>query len=654
MLFIQPDFDKDMARVQEILQRDYSNCYEPEYAKLQARPSNRPILSTERSLGSVVKLLTPNQEYTKEHCQFICGIPNHILSIVFAIKRFYKPEWGSDWQSHFSVDIVNGARGHELKLDGRKLAGSYLRVGHDTNGSWRTYKLRQDFTSADKVQMEDDITASVVVPRHQIKNLPSDYSEFPSLKISQNCEWRLFQRPDDAIYPGFDKQTEEDLSGNHVFVSNFKPIYEEEMRDLTEQVDFFEVFTDPMKEHMKHCLKEGGVNICSAKPRIWNGQQTKNPRYLQVRPDVARPRDKYLAELGTRLYRKIPTNEPCVFPVAGVISGRRNNPPDEINGVKIKPLCVFNPIHYQELPELFIDYVCSVTGKSPSTTGAGSEGALTKGPFNAINATADLNNALVSMLLCGYGGFSSAAGYIGPKYKVDHDISLLIPEVWCRMRPEERSVENLIKNGELEKLEDFEMDVPDGRRKVLASRLGYRITDKFVSHYFGRVFDNPAAAINEEMLKPEVQSMEVFADGIDNLVEAEKKSALNYFKDGTVKYACPLLKIILHVMAYGHYNGKSIHDPEIRSMFTRESLLKSDWYKQRLVTKQQRDIALSMRKIKALEDFMNRPGYAMEAKRLGIHDRLREAENELTRVSSEGYLKELEGTIGADPIVFDE
>jgi hypothetical protein len=153
-----------------------------------------------------------------------------------------------------------------------------------------------------------------------------------------------------------------DLAGNHVFVSNFKPVYEEEMRDLTEQVDFFEIFTDPMKAHMKRCLKEGGVNICSAKPRIWNGQQTKNPRYLQVRPDVARPRDKYLAELGTRLYRKIPATEPCVFPVAGVISGRRNNPPDEINGMKIKPLCVFNPIHYQELPELFIDYVCSVTG----------------------------------------------------------------------------------------------------------------------------------------------------------------------------------------------------------------------------------------------------------------------------------------------------
>ena len=650
------DFETDMKMVRDIIERDYSNCFKPEYAKIQARSPSRKILSMDRSLGSVVKLLTPKNEFTKEHLDFIGSIPYRICSIVFAIKRFYKPAWGDDWESHFSVDIVNGAKGHELKLDGRKLAGSYLRVGHDhVNGGWRTFKLRQDFISADKVQMEDDITASVVVPRERIKGLPDDYSMFPSLKISQNCEWRLFQRPDDAIYPGFDKQTEEDLGGDHVFVSNFKPVYEAEMKDLSERVDFFEIFTNPMKKHMMRCIKEGGVNICSAKPRIWHGQQTKNPRYLQVRPDVAKPRDKYLAQLGTRLYRKLSTTDPCVFPVAGVISGRRNNPPDEINGVKILPLCVFNPIHYQELPELFIDYVCSVTGKSPSTTGAGSEGALTKGPFNAINATADLNNALVSMILTGYGGFSSAAGYIGPFYKVDHDLSLLIPEVWCRMSPAERDPNNLIKNGELEKLDDFEMDTPEGgKRTVLASRLGYRITGKFVSHYFGRIFDNPCAAINEEMLKPEVQSLAVFADGVDNLVEAERKSALNYFKDGTIKYACPLLEIILHVMAYGHYEGKSLDDPAIRAMFTREAVLKSDWYNKRLVTKQQRDIVLWMRNIKALEDFLGRPGYQLEATRLGIHQRLMDAEKELARVSSDSYLKELVGTLGADPIVDDE
>lgn len=91
-----------------------------------------------------------------------------------------------------------------------------------------------------------------------------------------------------------------DLGGEQVFVSNFKPIYEEEMKDLTERVDFYELFSTPMKNHMMRSLREGGVNMCSAKPRIWNGQQTKNPRYLQVRPDVARPRDKYLAQLGSK------------------------------------------------------------------------------------------------------------------------------------------------------------------------------------------------------------------------------------------------------------------------------------------------------------------------------------------------------------------
>ena len=55
-----------------------------------------------------------------------------------------------------------------------------------------------------------------------------------------------------------------------------------------------------------------------------------------------------------------------------------------------------------ELPELFMEVTCSMTGKSPSTTGAGSEGALTKGPFNALPPIIDLNNALVSFILTGH------------------------------------------------------------------------------------------------------------------------------------------------------------------------------------------------------------------------------------------------------------
>ena len=151
-----------------------------------------------------------------------------------------------------------------------------------------------------------------------------------------------------------------------------------------------------------------------------------------------------------------------------VLTGRRNNPPDD----GIRPLAVYNPIHYQELPELFMDFICSLTGKSPSTTGAGSEGALPTGPFNALRTTADLNNALVSFILTGYDGFSSSAGHVGPDMQVDHDISLLIPEIWARLSATERNARSLIENGYLEPLEDFERS----GRTVYASRLGYRIT----------------------------------------------------------------------------------------------------------------------------------------------------------------------------------
>jgi len=640
------DYEEDMEAVDAIFRRDYSNCLLPEFREGHSDPS-RPILSMDRTLGSVIKLLTTDSTYTKEHNGFLEAIPSHILAIVFCIKSNYRPGMGDNWKSYFTVDITNGAPGHELKFKNRQLVGSYLRVGTRKDGTWRNYKLRQDFEPAAKVQMEDDITASVVVPREQIAGLPSDYTRFPSLKISENCEWRLFQRPDDAIIPGFDKQTETDFAKPALFCSNFQPIKcGEEMKNLTEELYFYDLFTEPMQKHMMDAAEDEGVAVCSAKPRMVDGKPTKNPRYLQVRPDKTIPKDKYMAELGSRLYRRLSVDQPCVFPVAGVLSGRRNNPPDELNGAKIRPLCVYSPLHYQELPELFMDYVCCVTGKSPSTTGAGSEGALSKGPFNAIGATADLNNMLVSMILTQYGGYSSAAGYIGPDFKVDHDISLLVPELWCRMTPVERDPQYLIKEGFLEAIEDFEYE----GRQIPASRLGYRITKRFVHYFFCRVFDNPAGVITEPMLQPEKQNMEVYVDGIENICQAMQKSALMYFEDGIIEDACPPLRAVLHFMAYGHYNGKKINDPQIRAMFTREALINSKWYKARLVKKQTREIGFWKKNVDYLESFMRRPGYDNEAKRLNIEEKLEQAKAELKYVASDEYVQSLVGTLGADPI----
>jgi hypothetical protein len=349
---------------------------------------------------------------------------------------------------------------------------------------------------------------------------------------------------------------------------------------------------------------------------------------------------KYVAEIGARLHRKIPLNQPLCHPVDAVLTGRRNNPPDG----PIRPLAVYNPIHYQELPELFMDFVCSLTGKSPSTTGAGSEGALTKGPFNALRPTADLNNALVSFILTGYPGFSSSAGYIGPDIRVDHDISLLIPEIWARLSPQERQPDYLLQHGYLEAVSDFEHH----GKPVLASRLGYRITSQFVHGLMGKIFDNPYAVFTDEILQPERQNLDVFVDGVNNIVETQQRVARQYLDDGSIADACPPLFALLHIMADGQYQGMDAHSPEFRAMFSREYLLASDWYRKRLETKQQRDVALWHRHLAYLTENLKAGHQNPRIAGLNLQQRRQQAESKLAYLQSDDYLQALVGTIGAD------
>ncbi len=98
-------------------------------------------------------------------------------------------------------------------------------------------------------------------------------------------------------------------------------------------------------------------------------------------------------------------------------------------------------------------------------------------------------------------------------------------------------------------------------------------------------------------------------------------------------------------MAHGEWEGKGFGDPPFRAMFTRESVVESDWYKERLRVKQERDIALWTRHIAALEAFAAGPS----ARDLDVGSRLEEARAQMARVSAETYLAELVGTIGADP-----
>jgi hypothetical protein len=375
-----------------------------------------------------------------------------------------------------------------------------------------------------------------------------------------------------------------------------------------------------------------------------DGKPTKNPRYLQVRPDLRDQRAVYLADMSSRLYRRQDPHSPLLRPVTSILPGRRNNPADPDAGVK--PLCVNNPIHHMELPELFMEFIASITGKSPSTTGAGSEGALTKGPFNALPPIYDLNNALVAYLATEQPAFITAAGYVGPNYRVDHDISLLVPEIWCHLKPHEAEPQFLIEHGYLEKVEDFEHN----GELIQASRIGYRITAKFVRIFFGRVFNNPETVLNEEMLRPELQDMETFVTGMKTIIAAHKEAALNYFEDGSIEDACPPLKALLHIMAYGSYEDKGLESVAIRGLFTRDSMLNSDWYQARLACQQAQDSQSWTAHVEYLQDFLGKQSHSGVAQRLKIESRLRAAHAQLERVKSEQYLADLVGTLGRQPL----
>jgi len=126
--------------------------------------------------------------------------------------------------------------------------------------------------------------------------------------------------------------------------------------------------------------------------------------------------------------------------------------------------------------------------------------------------------------------------------------------------------------------------------------------------------------------------------------------AQRYIDDGSIDEACPPLRALLYIMAEGHFQGKDVHDPAIRRMFTREYLLESDWYRERLQVKQQREIALWKRHIRSLEDFIARPHYAEVVQRMKLEERLECARGKLQQVESDEYLQNLVGTIGADPL----
>src|SRR2546421_709994 len=82
----------------------------------------------------------------------------------------------------------------------------------------------------------------------RITSLPEAAHDGCSYKFATNCEYRLFQRPDDAIHPGLDRQTEADFARSGNFFSNFEPISPAKAQAMVDRVIEFDEFSQSMRD----------------------------------------------------------------------------------------------------------------------------------------------------------------------------------------------------------------------------------------------------------------------------------------------------------------------------------------------------------------------------------------------------------------------
>ena len=127
------------------------------------------------------------------------------------------------------------------------------------------------------------------------------------------------------------------------------------------------------------------------------------------------------------------------------------------------------------------------------------------------------------------------------------------------------------------------------------------------------------------------------------MVGAHKRAAEAYFEDGSIEGACPPLKALLYIMKDGNYQGKTLEDPEIRNLFNSETIKNSEWYYERLLTRQQIET-------NTLQNVINSLQKRAETDK-SINDELNNVRATLKQVKSIGYLKSIVGTIGADPYI---
>ena len=102
-------------------------------------------------------------------------------------------------------------------------------------------------------------------------------------------------------------------------------------------------------------------------------------------------------------------------------------------------------------------------------------------------------------------------------------------------------------------------------------------------------------------------------------------------------------------MAHGEWEGKTVHDSEVRALFTREVMLSSDWYAARLEAKVRADRRLWERHVSDLSEFLERRSRLQAGELKDMDEQLKQARAELEALQGDDAAKLYAGTLGLDP-----
>lgn len=95
--FFVRDYKKTIAGAVAVLDHDYTKRFK---GISDYKGRNRPILAADRTLSSVIILLSPDEElYTPEYNTWLRTIDAEVLSFIYLLKVRYHETWG-DFTKH--------------------------------------------------------------------------------------------------------------------------------------------------------------------------------------------------------------------------------------------------------------------------------------------------------------------------------------------------------------------------------------------------------------------------------------------------------------------------------------------------------------------------------------------------------------------------